>query len=52
MFAALAVLLALVAGFDGHLGDLDRFDFLAFAIAALAVHHLVGDKIEVFRRRP
>lgn len=38
MFAILAALLAVLAGFDVTAGEVNPFDFLAFAVAALAVH--------------
>lgn len=38
MFALLAVVLGCLAGFDVTAGDVSAFDFLAFAVAALALH--------------
>lgn len=38
MFAVLAVVLGCLAGFDVTAGDVSAFDFLAFAVTAIALH--------------
>lgn len=38
MFALIAAFLAVLAGFDVTAGEVSAFDFLAFAVACLAVH--------------
>jgi hypothetical protein len=38
MFAIAAIILAILAGLDVTAGSVSPFDFLAFAIAALAAH--------------
>ena len=41
MFAVLAALLAVLAGFDVTAGEVSPFDFACFALAALALHFAV-----------